>query len=586
MKIKRLLIGMLACSAMVACTNDDVLDNPVDNPVNGADGKAYVSVKLVMTETNTGRATTDLGFDVGTKAEQTISTAADKSIFLFYDKDDKWVTSGQIVNGEVSTPNTDYSDHEGSINDLSGQVYVVLNGPDQSLKKVTQVLTVVNYNGADKLKNLNKDQALDIITDTKANPANSGFLMSTSVYYNDGAVRVTAINPETQICQTQEDAKLNPVKIYIERASAKFQIDWKDSYSVVADGESTDNEKNEGTAETEDDVVVDGKLQAATIKILGYTLNNYNESTNLVKDIASWNDSDNAPFTGWNFANNFRSYWAKGTKYTYEGYKSTLNAEGEEIDITHPLTIHTFEDAKNKRVSDGENNVSYVYEHTVETPNVSEGRTEEIAYPNVTTVLIAAQFSVPDYEGSFYKYGGVFYTENSYLNLISKQLGDAGYFVKGDADDQYVNIPSSSFTIEAIETELAKVKVKVNEGTYYKITSAEGSTTTEAADITDMQELVDGLSYVKEIEAYNDGKCYYQIPIEHLPSAADGFCKYGVVRNHWYQMYINAVKHIGEAVYNEKIEIPQIPQKDTEHYLAAELHVLSWHVVKQDVTLE
>ena len=562
---------MLACSAMVACTNDDLLEN--NEQQNEAKGKAYVSVKLVMTETSGNRAATDMGFDVGTEAEQTISTAADKSIFLFYDAQGNWVTSGQIVNGDVNTPNTDYTDHKGSINDLSGDVYVVLNGPDASLKKVNQVLTVVNYNGADQLKNLDMTQALDVITDAQANPANKGFLMSTSVYYKNNAVRVTSIDPDKQICQTQEDAKLNPVRIYIERASAKFQIDWKDSYAVLADGEATDGEKNESTNETEDDIVVDGELQAATITITGYTLNNYNEKTKLVKDIEGWDDTDNAPFVGWNAASNFRSYWAKSTNYMMPEV-TTLTDQNDY------LVTHNFEEAKNKRVSDGAENVTYVYEQTVKKPNVSEGRATAVAYPNVTTVLIAAKFSVPNYNGSFYKYGGVFYTETSYLNLISKKLGDAGYFIKNDAGDKYINIPATSFKISAVETELAKVKVTINEGTYY---SVDGTTGTEA-NLTDMQEIVDGLSYVKDIEAYKDGNCYYQIPIEHL--SADGNCKYGVVRNHWYQMYINAVKHIGEAVYNEKIDIPQIPQKDTEHYLAAELHVLSWHVVNQDVTLD
>ena len=45
MKIKRLLIGMLACSAMVACTNDDLLENNEQgNQIKG--DKAYVMVSI------------------------------------------------------------------------------------------------------------------------------------------------------------------------------------------------------------------------------------------------------------------------------------------------------------------------------------------------------------------------------------------------------------------------------------------------------------------------------------------------------------------------------------------------------------
>ena len=560
---------MLASVALVGCTNTDEPEVNNGNE-NESAGKAYVSVKLVMTNANGSRAVKEHGFAVGELTEQTISIAADKSIFLFYDKDGKWVTSGQIVNGNVSTENKVDGDHKDLVNDLSGEVYVVLNGPDQSLTKVEKVLTVVNYNGADKLKNLNLNQALDVITNAQENnPASTkdlGFLMSTSVYYNNGEVNVTAIDPKTQICTTQEDAKLNPVKIYIERASAKFQINWEDSYAVEADGETTDEDKNEDTEETEDDVVVDGELKVATIKILGYTLNNYNTTTNLVKDITGFNEDSNKPFDGWNFATNFRSYWAKGTQYNYDPTKDEC-----------PLEVHTFTEASNT-----DEKISYVYEHTVATPNVVANRATEVAQPNVTTVLIAAQFSVPDYTGSFYKYGGVFYKENSYLNLISKQLADAGYFVQDATDDKkYNHIPASSFTISEVTDKLAKITVTLKEGEYYQLTEADGVTTaTKVEDLSAPNQAIAALSYVTEIEAYKDGKCFYQIPIEHLGE------KYGVVRNHWYKMNINAVKHIGKAVYNETIEIPQIPAKDTEHYLAAEIHVLSWHVVEQDVTLE
>ena len=66
MKIKRFLIGMLACSAMVACTNEDVIDNGQGNPQDA--NTAYVSVKLVMASEGGSRATTDGGYVTGTEA--------------------------------------------------------------------------------------------------------------------------------------------------------------------------------------------------------------------------------------------------------------------------------------------------------------------------------------------------------------------------------------------------------------------------------------------------------------------------------------------------------------------------------------
>ena len=54
MKIKSLLIGMLACSAMVACTNEDAPVNGENNKFNGE--KAYLAVNIVTSEANSRAA--------------------------------------------------------------------------------------------------------------------------------------------------------------------------------------------------------------------------------------------------------------------------------------------------------------------------------------------------------------------------------------------------------------------------------------------------------------------------------------------------------------------------------------------------
>jgi hypothetical protein len=60
---------------------------------------------------------------------------------------------------------------------------------------------------------------------------------------------------------------------------------------------------------------------------------------------------------------------------------------------------------------------------------------------------------------------------------------------------------------------------------------------------------------------------------------------YGMVRNHWYKINVSAINHVGDAVFDETVDIPGIPEKNQEYYLSAKIHVLSWHVVKQDVEL-
>ena len=232
---------MLACSAMVACTNEE---EPVVNNGNENNGKAeaYMSVKLVMTDAIGSRAT-DGGYAEGESDEQKID--GNQSIFLFYDDLGNWVTSGQLINASNLTDGTNGNhEHTGDvdINDIYDDAYVVLSSPTDDIKKIKQVLTVVNYSKWGSLLQKTKKQALETIATDAAteDPANAGFLMSTSVYFDasNNLVNSTAITAEGEkanIQATQAGAKTNPVEIYIERASAKVQLTFGSEKTVITE---------------------------------------------------------------------------------------------------------------------------------------------------------------------------------------------------------------------------------------------------------------------------------------------------------------------------------------------------------------
>ena len=607
MKIKSLLIGMLACSAMVACTNTD--EPEINNgKENGGKAEAYMSVKLVMTETGGSRAT-DGGYNagedgtaVGTISEQKIDGT--KSIFLFYDEKGNWVTSGQLIsanalsNGGAST----HTGHTSDINDIKDNAYVVLSSPTDAIKKIKQVLTVVNYSKCGSLLQKTKTQALATIAAAGEDPANAGFLMSTSVYLdaNNNLVNTTAVlgddvNNEdgsvikANIQATQEGAKANPVKIYIERASAKVQLTHGQSKTVIKEATefevkgSENGDSDEAGGQEGNDIVIDGVQYPAYISIDGWTINNVNTTTNLVKQLDNtWTAT--VPFESWNNPTNFRSYWAKGTKYT-----NTDNTG---------LVVYNWSQAVANMENNIVNDAMYCYEQTAGTVMAAKGTDS----PNVTTMLIAASIKIKKSAteaatavGNIYQYGGVFYGEADYKNLLLKQIQEAGY-MKAGADGSYANLAVSDLEIASDGT-LAGIKVTVKAGTYVKDvveTSGEDGEVTytakessseeinnflNGAEATGDAEAIQGLAYVTEAEGFAEGKCYYQIPIEH-------FGTHGVVRNHWYKLNISSVIRIGSAVYNPTVLIPQIPEQETSYYLAAEIHVLNWHVVEQDVTLE
>ena len=72
--------------------------------------------------------------------------------------------------------------------------------------------------------------------------------------------------------------------------------------------------------------------------------------------------------------------------------------------------------------------------------------------------------------------------------------------------------------------------------------------------------------------------------IEHLGTKE---AKYGVVRNHVYQIDIESIKGYGSPVYSGDIGFlkPEYPTVDEASYVSAKINILSWKVVKQGVDI-
>ena len=600
---------MLASVALVGCTSEDLLDNPGNEPQNGAEGKAYVSVKLVTSDSNGSRSTTSGGYEVANpELEKKIDGS--KSIFLFYENDGRWVTSGVISTQSPDKNDADDTDKKDNVaNDVEGEALIVLQGTEAELARCVKVLTVINYSDCDGLKQLTLNQALAKIATTAADPAegtdNKGFLMATSVYKdaNNNIINYTAVS-QNNICATPALAKAAPVIVHVERAAAKVDVDVT---------ETTANLQLTG----DKGIVVDGVITPVQITIDGWTLNGINERTNVVKQLeSSWlvSGTGDVPFANWNNATDYRSYWAKSTNYggaenlTYKKYKdATTSANGTAVEYCY------------------ENNVDdYVINYNDVTVD-----------HKVTTVLIQAHFNLLNTDASgaptttvadqtFYEYNGVYYTEANYKKLIAKQLKDAGYRIVTETQEtegettvtkiKAETIAESALTIKTNGT-LAGIQFTVADastGRYAMITvdangeavvGQNGVTITEGKDnltATAIADYIKTLDYAKDAEAYLKGKCYYQVPIEHLAATSstntytesNGVKKYnfvegyyGVIRNHHYKLNISAIKNIGEPVYNDEVVIKDIPGKLVDYYMAAELHVLNWNLVNQDVEL-
>ena len=565
---------MLASVALVGCTNEDVPE--VDN---NAEGKAYVSVKLVSSSLNGSRSTTSTGYEEANPAAIENKIDGSKSIFLFYEETGRWVTSGVIT--DETPAGSGASDGDATNNDVEGAKTIVLQGTEQNLSNIKKVLTVINYSGCDNLKQLTLEQALAKIAETTSDDAAGtkiGFLMTTSVYKSGtNTINYTEIKPGN-IGATVAAAKENPVIIHVERASAKVDL------TVTTETSKLQLQGDKG-------IVVDGVITPVQITVDGWTLNGVTNNTYLVKQLDNaWlvSGEGDVPFADWNKVGDYRSFWAKSTNY----------------DGKSELAYKKYSQAKTTGT-----NVEYCYENNYDNYKIDYNQVTE--NHKVTTVLIAAHFNLLNGTNgaaaaaqTLYEFNGVFYKEANYKNLILKQLQDAGFKVvtttgetttKADLTEAVLTIKSNNSTISGIQFTVANATT----GRYAKV-AADGTISEDNVTATAIANYINQLDYVSEAQGYLNGQCYYQVPIEHLAATSttktyvetDGKKEYkfvegyyGVVRNHHYKLNISAIKNIGEPVYDPNKEITDIPAKLVDYYMAAEIHVLNWKVVNQNVEL-
>ena len=278
MKIKSLLIGMLACTALVGCSNEeDVLNG---EQATGKESYLAVSVR----NANVASRATDGGFEDGSEEENVVKNA----VFYFFDAEKNAYIVSEDGTKSYLEPSLTMSEETetDNVEEISNKVMVIKNSKNVPPKYMVAVL---NAPAALK-KNLSLNKLEEEVGAYNGN-AEDGFVMSNSVYMHNVtglAVNASEISIEN-LGANEKEALDNPVNIYVERVAAKVR--------VLAEGESFNTGQEFG-----------GKKVYA--KILGWNVTNVKSQANLLKKInTSWTDTE-LGFSGWNDATNFRSYWA------------------------------------------------------------------------------------------------------------------------------------------------------------------------------------------------------------------------------------------------------------------------------------
>ena len=277
---------MLACTALVGCSNEEDLLNG-EQGVESRGEKGYIAVNLNAANV-ASRAT-------GYKDGDVNENAVKRALFFFFD-DEKQAYSVTTDGKSYLEPELDMKSEtqDPSIEEISDPVLVIeksKNVPPQ------YILAVLNAPSSFEKKNYSLSE-LETEIGAYNGDATNGFVMTNSVYKHAAtgkAVTATEISIDN-ICDNdgegnKDGALDHPVQIYVERVAAKVEVEAKDNATLFKTG------------------VTFGQTPVYA-KILGWNVTNIKNEANLLKKInTSWTDAA-LGFTGWNDAANFRSYWA------------------------------------------------------------------------------------------------------------------------------------------------------------------------------------------------------------------------------------------------------------------------------------
>ena len=573
------LISIALLSLAVACSKENVTSNQ-----GGSDANQYMAVDIAMSVGSSTKAPAD--YRDGSEAESTVNVK--NSIFLFYDAYGNFLTSGVISATEGSV------DENGNLklttNNQSGYVEkeskaVIVLGPTRL--RPALVLAVLNYDNCDALKNLSLADAHSQVDNREISTEAGKFTMTNSVYVDGkNIVNATPI-AASSVKETKEEALKTPVQIYVEREVAKVNMKAKDGLKKTADGKICFETPN---AES----VLDGVKVSARIVVDGWAANAFNTTSYLVKDVpTSWLVT--YPFANWYEEVAKRTFWAQDPNYSgSEEYVFGRTPEDEPGTYKNVKYLSWEEATQNKVDS-----YNYMYENTTDK---ASARVNGGELANVPTILIAAHVETAKIGAAWerqdiYKFGGLFYTNDALKNYAAEQI------LKGKLHWEYTTTEgqkNASVEPKQIDSKIVANVVDNSGSVKVEVTAvtapAEGAklmkednSVIESADwaktVEDILNGENGFNIAKkELVCFKNGMCYYQVPIKHNQAAED--VTYGTVRNHIYELTLSKIAKIGNPVFDPEEKLVLIPGEEKNYYVSAELKVLKWRVITQDVVIE
>lgn len=555
MRLSNFLVTFSACALFAACANDEMPGG--NNLPQGNGEQAFIAVRLAAPNAMT-RA-----FQDGKNEENAVTTAR----FYFFNNEGTAVTVDNSVNyKDVTTTFSDATspaDESGNVEEISNAVLVLENATVWPEKMVVVLNPPTELNASKSLSDLRA------AADDYASEESGKFVMSNAVYATSSGTQVDAVDLAGYITNNKDAAEGNPVTVYVERVLARVDV-------ACTSNLETDKTDGTGTQQSE----INGysgsngtnEIQAV---IKGWTLANRNAESHLLKSLSTWNNSTTFTvgngswaFTNWNDATNHRSYWAYTDDVTADKLANDSYAKISEDNSTFAETAYCQE-------------------------NTGDGAATEL--------VAIAELQVDGQKTDIAKYAGQYWTVNNLLTQFANQILAGKIYYKANEGD-----PSTATALPATALKL-RPRNSSETGTVaayeavldLKAAYQTGYTFYSDADGSDELQLTEVQGILNDYKAlyWHEGKTYYHTTIKHT---LNSLTKDGVVRNHLYKVNLTGVTGLGTPIPgtsstdpdddpddddpDDKPIDPEDPDEE-ESFLAAEINILSWNVIGQNVEL-
>lgn len=454
------------------------------------------------------------------------------------------------------------------------------------------------------------------VADFQNGLTSSNFVMTNSVYALNGKEMIATPIEAENVQSSAEAARANPVTIYVERIVARVDFQISEQFTLYDENGDVYNGNDKIKKLTDGSTIYrvgsytiykkDGQGNMVVsetplyVKFLGWNATQTTSASRLLKMInPSWENEEVLGDLIWNSTKFNRSFWATNPQTTNFEYlygifsKSYLDKADESMNA-----LYTYYADGNPIPDAGEDNENSIY--IQENANPYANPLVAAAPTDPTNLIVAAQ--IVDEDGNPYQLAqwmGHKYTEGALLDQIAATLAtiqpDGGlFYAEKDSEGNIIKYnPITANDIEYVSADPTNPNsTDPRYYTYVALTSAAeelnwyiGKDKNSMTPLT-TADAVNSIIRQKigHVLVWGTGNSYYATPIRHLGSL-ESVGYNGIVRNHIYQIAINAVKGLGTPVFDgSEVIIPEEPT-ETQAMLSADIKILQWRVVAQDYTL-